>query len=46
MIDEAILYETFDKLADLPFDVLQVDDGWQMDMVKTFSRTCGLVPAR
>jgi len=32
MIDEAILYETFDKLRDLPFDVLQVDDGWQMDI--------------
>jgi alpha-galactosidase len=32
MIDEAILYETFDKLGDLPFDVLQVDDGWQMDI--------------
>jgi alpha-galactosidase len=32
MIDEAILYESFDKLGDLPFDVLQVDDGWQMDI--------------
>jgi alpha-galactosidase len=29
MIDEKILYETFDALGDLPFDVLQVDDGWQ-----------------
>ena len=32
MIDEAILYKTFDKLGDLPFDVLQVDDGWQMNI--------------
>jgi alpha-galactosidase len=32
MIDEAILYATFDKLSDLPFDVLQVDDGWQVDI--------------
>jgi alpha-galactosidase len=32
MIDEAILYETFDKLGDLPFDVLQVDDGWQVNI--------------
>jgi alpha-galactosidase len=32
MIDEAVLYETFEKLGDLPFDVLQVDDGWQMDI--------------
>jgi alpha-galactosidase len=32
MIDEAVLYKTFDKLGDLPFDVLQVDDGWQMDI--------------
>jgi alpha-galactosidase len=31
-IDEAILYKTFDNLGDLPFDVLQVDDGWQMDI--------------
>ena len=28
-IDEAILFRTFDELGDLPFDVLQVDDGWQ-----------------
>jgi alpha-galactosidase len=32
MIDEAVLYETFDKLGDLLFDVLQVDDGWQMNI--------------
>lgn len=30
MIDEEILYETFDALGDLPFEVLQVDDGWQV----------------
>jgi alpha-galactosidase len=30
VIDESILYETFDELGDLPFDVLQVDDGWQI----------------
>jgi alpha-galactosidase len=28
-IDEKILNETFDQLGDLPFEVLQVDDGWQ-----------------
>lgn len=28
-IDESILFRAFDKLGDLPFDVLQVDDGWQ-----------------
>ena len=28
-IDEEILSKTFDELGDLPFDVLQVDDGWQ-----------------
>ncbi len=28
-IDEQILSETFQALGDLPFDVLQVDDGWQ-----------------
>jgi len=28
-IDEALLYRAFDELGDLPFDVLQVDDGWQ-----------------
>jgi len=32
MIDEAILYKTFDELGDLPFDVLQVDDGWQVNI--------------
>jgi alpha-galactosidase len=31
-IDEAILHKTFNDLGDLPFDVLQVDDGWQMDI--------------
>jgi alpha-galactosidase len=31
-IDETILNQTFDQLGDLPFDVLQVDDGWQMDI--------------
>ncbi len=29
-IDEALLKRVFDELADLPFDVFQVDDGWQM----------------
>jgi alpha-galactosidase len=29
MIDENILDTIFDELGDLPFDVLQVDDGWQ-----------------
>ncbi|MDO8755168.1 MAG: alpha-galactosidase, partial [Anaerolineales bacterium] len=28
-IDEAILHKIFNELGDLPFDVLQVDDGWQ-----------------
>ncbi len=28
-IDQAILHRIFDELGDLPFDVLQVDDGWQ-----------------
>lgn len=28
-IDENILCKAFDDLRDLPFDVLQVDDGWQ-----------------
>jgi alpha-galactosidase len=28
-IDEPVLYKVFDRLEDLPFDVLQVDDGWQ-----------------
>ena len=31
-IDEAILHKTFDGLGDLPFDVLQVDDGWQINI--------------
>lgn len=30
IIDEHILHKTFDDLGGLPFDVLQVDDGWQM----------------
>lgn len=29
-IDEKILQRIFRELADLPFDVLQVDDGWQL----------------
>jgi alpha-galactosidase len=29
-IDEPILHRVFDELGDLPFDVLQVDDGWQV----------------
>jgi alpha-galactosidase len=32
MIEEKILHETFDLLGDLPFEVLQVDDGWQKDI--------------
>lgn len=32
IIDEIILHKVFDDLGDLPFDVLQVDDGWQMDI--------------
>ncbi len=32
MIDEEILFKTFDELGDLPFDVLQVDDGWQISI--------------
>ncbi|MBI5824354.1 MAG: alpha-galactosidase [Chloroflexi bacterium] len=31
-INETILHQTFDLLGDLPFDVLQVDDGWQQDI--------------
>lgn len=31
-IDEKILFRTFDNLGDLPFDVLQVDDGWQISI--------------
>ena len=30
-IDELILSKIFKDLGDLPFDVLQVDDGWQVD---------------
>jgi alpha-galactosidase len=29
-IDEPILHKTFNALGNLPFDVLQVDDGWQI----------------
>jgi alpha-galactosidase len=29
-IDESLLHKTFEGLGDLPFDVLQVDDGWQL----------------
>ena len=29
-IDEPLLYTIFDQLGDLSFDVLQVDDGWQI----------------
>lgn len=32
IIDEPILFEIFDQLGDLPFDVLQVDDGWQVSI--------------
>jgi alpha-galactosidase len=32
IIDEPVLFETFDELGDLPFDVLQVDDGWQLSI--------------
>ncbi len=32
IIDEPIIFETFDKLEGLPFDVLQVDDGWQVSI--------------
>jgi len=31
-IDESILHRIFDGLGDLPFDVLQVDDGWQVSI--------------
>jgi alpha-galactosidase len=31
-IDERSLQSIFDGLDDLPFDVLQVDDGWQIDI--------------
>lgn len=32
VIDERILFDTFDQLGDLPFDVLQIDDGWQLSV--------------
>jgi len=32
IIDEPILNKIFDKLGNLPFDVLQVDDGWQVNI--------------
>jgi alpha-galactosidase len=31
-IDEPILHKIFNELGNLPFDVLQVDDGWQVDI--------------
>ncbi len=31
-IDEDSLSQTFAALGDLPFDVLQIDDGWQQDV--------------
>jgi len=31
-IDERILPRVFDDLGDLPFDVLQVDDGWEISV--------------
>ena len=31
-IDELLLHKIFKELDNLPFDVLQVDDGWQMDI--------------
>jgi alpha-galactosidase len=31
-IDESALHNIFDRLGNLPFDVLQVDDGWQVDI--------------
>ena len=31
-IDEKSLHKIFDDLDDLPFDVLQVDDGWQISI--------------
>jgi alpha-galactosidase len=32
VIDEDVLYKTFDELGDMPFEVLQVDDGWQLSI--------------
>jgi alpha-galactosidase len=31
-INEPLLHKIFKELTDLPFDVLQVDDGWQKDI--------------
>jgi len=31
-IDEPILRKVFNELGDMPFDVLQIDDGWQVDV--------------
>ena len=31
-INESLLYRVFDELGNLPFDVLQVDDGWQVSI--------------
>lgn len=31
-IDEEILLDTLEKLGDLPFDVFQLDDGWQVSI--------------
>ena len=31
-IDEPILHKVFNELGDMPFDVLQIDDGWQVDV--------------
>jgi alpha-galactosidase len=31
-IDEITLHSVFDGLGDLPFDILQVDDGWQISI--------------
>lgn len=31
-IDESLLHTAFDELGDLPFEVLQVDDGWQKNI--------------
>jgi len=31
-INEDLLHRVFDNLGDLPFDVLQVDDGWQVNI--------------
>lgn len=31
-INEGVLHQIFDLLGDLPFDVIQVDDGWQKNI--------------